>query len=373
DAGKAARHAEAGIRLAALTVRWERLEPEEGKVDARYVSDLKEKIAAFEKSGLGLILDLGVHYPPAWIFGLTNSRFVNQYGDAFVNSNAGLNVMNGVFNQAIRDKQAAYVAKVFAALGTNFFAVRIGWGHYAELHYPAKDFNGRGNAYWAYDDLAQGKTTGLPQGITVCPVPGWKPGTPSPNHQDASRFIEWYLDSLAGYQDFQIAEVRKSYPGNILALYADWGVRPGQIAEAVNGDLNGKSFAEKFDQLQKGYDHARFIRRVHDEKVLVYCTCVNKVAVWPETRSMVDDSDPDPRKWNPVHFLSSVAVSQKLKIFGENAGNNDLEGMRRSFERVKTYDLLGLMWAFEFQLYDKSGKYATLADYQNLIGAASGK
>ncbi len=30
-----------------------------------------------------VILDIGLQYPPSWVFSYANSRFVNQYGDSF--------------------------------------------------------------------------------------------------------------------------------------------------------------------------------------------------------------------------------------------------------------------------------------------------
>ncbi|MBI4976965.1 MAG: hypothetical protein HZC28_05750 [Spirochaetes bacterium] len=370
DTKLAAEDYRAGVRLATVGLSWGRYMPQKGRVDEAYVNEVRSRIKVFTDIGMRVVLDLGMHVPPAWIFDIPHSRFVNQYGDAFVITNKpGLNAVNGVFNQTVRDIQALYAARVFSDLGTNFYGVRIGWGHYSELHYAWKGYNGKKNCYWGFDDIAQGKAPGLAAGVKTCPVSGWLPGTPSGRHTNAAQFIEWYLDSLAQYQQFQITTLRKSYAGYLIALYANWGIRPGQIAEAVADDLDGSSFAERYEQTHKGYDVARFIASIQDDKVIVCGTCVNANSPWPATNNMVDDAGDDPAAWSPIHFISSCAARHRppLSIGGENDGNDDVAGMRLSFERVRAYGLSFFMWAFDFQLHDKDRRYATIEDYKRHI------
>lgn len=360
----------AGIRLATVSLAWGRYVPRKEQVDERYLAEIKSRIKAFREAGLQIILDLGMHYPPSWVFQIPHSRFVNQYGDPFIIVNKpGLNVVNAVFNQTVREQQMAYVDRVFNDLGTDFFAVRIGWGPYSELHYPWKGYKGKQNCYWGFDPIAQGKTNGLPPNMKPCPVPGWLPGTPSNHHESARLFLNWYLDSLAQFQNFQITTLRRHYQGRIIVPYANWGIRPGQIAEAVTGDLNGTSFAERYEQTHKGYDFARLIGAINDTNVVVYSTCVNAMAPWPCTVSMVDDDGDDPSKWSPIHYLASCAAQHRppLTVAGENDGNDNLEAMQISFRRLQAYDLKFFVWAFDFQLHDKQRRYATIADYQRCI------
>lgn len=74
----------AGARAVVVGVSWDRFEPQEGIFDARYLADLEKKIAAFRAGGKFVVLDLGIQYPPAWIFRDPSSHFVNQYGHAFM-------------------------------------------------------------------------------------------------------------------------------------------------------------------------------------------------------------------------------------------------------------------------------------------------
>ncbi|MBV9864449.1 MAG: cellulase family glycosylhydrolase [Abitibacteriaceae bacterium] len=351
----------AGLRLAVLELGWNRYEPQDGVFNKAYISEVKAKLQAYQDAGFQTVLDFGLQYPPQWAFNLPNSRYVNQYGDSFVDAAAGMNGVNAVFNQALRNKQAAYVQRVFADLGNGFYAVRLGWGWYSELNYPPTRYKDHANCYWAYDALAQGRSAGLPVGIPACPVPVWSPGTPSPNHTAPAQFLNWYLDSLKNYHDWQIVTVRRYYPGRLAMLYPSWGIRPGQVDAAIATDLNGSTSPERNGEVQRGFDFARFIQGINDSNVIVYCTWIDANA------TVADENSPDQARWSPVHYLSYLAQQHALhlKVWGENTGQNDEAAMQRSFQRMKDYGLMGIMWAFEGQLYD--GQYATLDQYAKLI------
>ncbi|MDQ3815263.1 MAG: beta-galactosidase [Armatimonadota bacterium] len=357
---------QAGLRLAVLELAWSRYEPREGVFNAGYIAQQKQRLQTFRAGGMQMVLDFGVQYPPAWLLEMPDSRYVNQYGDAFVDTTPGKNIGNMVFNRALRDRQAAYMRRVFTDFGTDFFAVRLGGGWYSELNYPPHRFKERQNCYWAFDALAQGQKPGLPEGVRPCPVPAWIPGMPSDPHPDdkhraARRFIDWYLDSLKNYHDWQIATARRSYAGRLAMLYPSWGIRPGQLEAAIAVDLNGTTSPEKNGEIQRGFDFARFIAGIQDRGVVVYCT-------WLDANPRFsNENSPDPARWSPVHYLASLAQAHPLHlaVWGENTGQNDDAAMRLCFTRMKAYDLIGVMWAFEHQLYD--GKHASLDLFAKLI------
>jgi len=120
------------------------------------------------EAGLLPVLDMGVQYPPAWVRQLPGAQFVNQFGQVYDQRSPGANGVNAVFSQAVRERQAAYAARLFRDLGDDFFAVRLGWGYYGELQYPMHKYEGKTNCYWAYDELAQGPGP-------ACP---WRPVVP---------------------------------------------------------------------------------------------------------------------------------------------------------------------------------------------------
>lgn len=211
---------EAGWRVALVSVSWDRFEPRPGEFDESYIREIAGKMSAQRVAGY--MLQLGLQYPPAWVAGLPHGRYKNQFGDQFFSKRPGEDLPNLVFNAAVRGRAAAYIEQVFSRLGAGWDFVRLGGGKFGELNYPAPRFNGRENCYWAFDDLAQGKASGLAEGLSPCPVPGWVPGTPSPGHADAEKFAGWYLDCLKNYQDWQIATVRRCYAGDICMLYGSW-------------------------------------------------------------------------------------------------------------------------------------------------------
>jgi hypothetical protein len=309
-------------------------------------------------AGINVTLDLGNQYPPGWIFAIPNSRYVNQFGDTYSTTEAGKNIPNFVFNNTVRTKLAEYYVHAITDIGTaNIYAIRAGGGWYGELHYPDPAFNSHTNSYWAYDAIAQGQAAGLPPGVSTDPVPGWKPGTASTNHTSATAFAEWYLGSMKNYHDWQISTLRQVFGGKIIMMYPSWGVRPTQLASAEVADLNGTTRAETGGNLQTGVDYARFVGGLQDTNVIVYTT-------WLDSTNG-DDVSTDPQNWNPVHYLASLAQPKDLQVWGESTGHGSYAAMQQAFNQMKAYHLVGVMWAFEPDLY--SGQYATYAQYKQLI------
>jgi hypothetical protein len=362
---------QAGLKVAVIAANWGKCEPSPGIFDNKYIGELAAEKEQLRKFGYKLQLDLGVQYPPAWVLALPGARYRDQFGDSFVSTESGKDVPNLVFSGQVRGDLGAYIDQIFARLGNDWDFVRLGCAKYGELNYPETKFNGSTNCYWAFDDFAQGRTAGLPDGIEACPVPGWKPGSPSPNHADAKAFINWYLNSLKNYQEWQIARVRKSYAGDICMLYGSWGVRPEWLEQAVNRDLDGGSSCERNGELQQGYDWARMIGAITDPKVIVYCTWVDGTI---GNRDIADDDSSDPTRWSPVHWQASLAQSNPLhlRIWGENTGQNNLQGMQITFERIKRFHLMGLLWAFDRELFAEPNPkaYATFTEYSQFIRSA---
>ncbi len=350
----------AGIRLVTLGLAWDQFEPAPGEFDATYIAKMRSEIAGFKNAGLRIVLDPGVQYTPSWVLQVPDGRYVNQYGQPYVDTASGKNIANLVFNQKQRDDYANYLARAMNDLGANtFYGVRLGGGWYNELQYPGQNWGGHTNCYWAFDDLAQGRATGLAQGVSADPVPDWKPDNGAVDHAAASTFINWYLASMANFQNWQIATMRQYYPGYLFMLYSSWGVRDGQIAEAVADNLGGKSSTEINGEIQRGTDYAQFIADVKDPGVVVYTT-------WLDA-SDGSDASTDSREWRPVHWLAQLAAQNPnhLKVFGENTGHGSYTDMDFTLTQAKAYGLMGMMWAFEPELYGSG--FASLKDYQTLI------
>jgi len=359
---------EAGWRVALVPVCWSRFEPAPGVYDEAYIQDVAASRETLRKLGYKLQLDLGVQYPPAWVFDLPHAHYRNQFGDLFTSRQPGMNLPNAVFSAEVRQRLAGYFGQVFAKLGSDWDDVRLGCGKYGELNYPQERFAGHTNCYWAFDDLAQGRAPGLPAGMPACPVPGWLPGTASADHLAAKRFVGWYLECLRNYQEWQIATVRRWYAGDLCMLYGSWGLRPGRLDEALSGDLGGRASCERNGEVQQGADWARMIGGIRDPRVIVYCTWMDGTL---GNRDICDDDSADPARWSPVHWQASLARANPLhlRVWGENTGRNNREAMRITFERIQRFDLLGVMWAFDAELFAEPNPagYASFADYAGFI------
>ncbi len=366
EGSRAAAYRAAGLRLATLELAWNRYEPRAGRFDEEYVREIRRRREQLTKAGLEVVLDLGMQYPPGWALRMANGRYVNQYGQSYdEDARPGAGGLNAIFNQSVRDRQAEYVRRVFDDLGTGFFAVRLGWCYYGELHYPRTKYGDHDNCYWGFDALAQGQAPGLPPGIAACPVPGWKPGDSSAGHESARAFVNWYLGAIRNYHDWQIATTRRSFGGRLAMLYPSWGIRPGQLEAAISVDLNGSTSAEKNGEVQRGYDFAAMIEGIHDPRVVVYTT-------WLDANPRFGDDDGnDPRGWSPAHYLTSLAAANphRVSVWGENTGPGDRGALAICVARMKRYGMLGFMWAFAPNLFDGDPGHATLAEMSEAISA----
>ncbi|MBL8994354.1 MAG: hypothetical protein JNM63_13510, partial [Spirochaetia bacterium] len=346
----------AGMRVATVGLGWREAEPERGKWNADYFESIRQNISAFRMAGFQIMLDFGFQYAPLWVANIPNALYVNQYGDSYRAEKSGADSYNAVFCREVRETQERYVKKVFEELGTNFGWVRLGWGYYGELNYPPANKN-RINTYWAFDDFAQGKVPGLPDGILPSPVPGWLPGTASDNHASARSFVNWYLDSHKNWHDWQIKTVRKFFKGKLCMLYPSAGLAAGQLEEAIATDLAGTSVPERNKKVQSGHDFERLILGIADPNVIAYGT-------WIDAESKYyDDRSTNPKSWSPIKLLAELAHSNPLHldVWGENTGRADRRLMELNFERMRDNHLIGIVWAFEPDLF--GGKYATLEDY----------
>lgn len=351
---------EAGVQAKVLEFSWKKLFSEPAKKNQAYVESQRQRLAALREHGFLVVLNIGVDDAPEWVHrDYPDTRYVNQFGDRYEPAGPGgkpfesSGAVNCVFNPHMRALMEAYIAALFADFpGDSFDAVRLGFSRFGEIQYPLPSENGK-PTYWAFDANAQ----------RACPVPGWRPGQASPNGE-ARRFAEWYLEALKDTQLWELGVIRRHFSGPVFALYPNWGLRPGQIEEACAKNLGGATFAERKGQLALGLDFKRLVESIRDPGVWVYTTCLNK-------SDLVHASD-NPQHWSPVHYLSSLAEAHplKLQLMGENAAPHERFYMEWTMEQMARYNLRGLFWAFEYQLFDTQTEwshFASLDDLRDLI------
>ncbi len=352
----------AGLRARTLELNWSLAEPANNFWNSAYLNSKLAEYQEDRRAGFQVVLDFGIQYPPHWVMEGPDTHFVDQHGANYNSASAGANPLNAVFNQAVRDEQAAYIHHVFQVLGHNFSAVRLGFGRYGEIGYPPVD--PASNSYWGFDGLALGKRPGLARGVGLNPAPHWQAGTDpvsAEEQQQALALTGWYLEALGNYQDWQIETVRRDYQGRLFMLYPSFGMRPGQLRAAVTGGLRGQTPAERNTDLQRGLDFERLVWRIRDPLVSPYTTWLDADG------DFVNDASSDPTFWSPVHYLVLLSSqnSRKLQVWGENTGANSLADLERCLQRVRAYRLGGMFWAFNEDLY--GGQHASIEQLKEAL------
>ena len=281
----------AGVTVTLVEMSWAQAEPVAGHFDETYLRGIREQAARFRAAGFGVALNTGLQDAPAWLLRMAGGRFVDQYGTGFT----AAPVPNLVFGRSLRPYAQRYLTRVMQVMAPLVTLVRAGGGYWGELTYPYLfDRAGRvRNLYWAFDRQARADD----------PVPGWRPGDPSP-HGEARRFLAWYLGALTAFQNWQVQALRTAgWRGRIAMLYPSHGMRAGDLAAAVATDLSGRSSAEINGEVQRGYAFARQVAALTDPKVVVYGTWGDNIAV--------------------MAYLAALARQHHRLVMVENAGGND--------------------------------------------------
>lgn len=190
------------------------------------------------------------------------------------------------------------------------------------------------------------------------------------NHQDRDidvplAFYDWYVQAQTDYQAWQIAEIRKHYTGQLDLIYAGKGSLPNQVTDALTNDLRGDGWSEGSSAL---YAAALYDRHVADlspaDGVTLYLTGIDE-----PSPGLVDDTSPYPGRWSAARWIAYLAQWRGLPAWAENSGQDDVAKLWLSAQRMRANGMLGLMWAFESELYadPNPGGYATINQYASVI------
>lgn len=314
-----------GVDRVTLGVGWDVFEPQRGQVSAGYVAELQRRLADYRAAGLEVALDPGLQYPPAWVFSLPGqTRFVDQQGREW-RGRLSEDVPNAVFNPAVRAAQQEYLSRLAGALGSGgITAVRLGGLLSGELRYPVASYEGGTGSLWGFDDAAR----------VGAPDPSWRPGTGT--DADARRWLQYYFDSLTGYETWLAGRLAAGFPGAQLQLMLpSFGLRPGMVDTAVAGGLDGSSAPERNDLLAQGLDwvgQVAALRRTGLPAV-VYTTWLDG-----------PDQGGTPQQEAPVRYLADLARAQGLPVAGENTGGGGQAVLDESLDRAEELGLTGVMW-----------------------------
>jgi len=254
----AGKESAAGVKVAMMELNWSQYEPAPGVFDVGYENEMKWRLGELRAAGMKVTLGLGLHFTPAWVKQLPNSRFVDQNG-------RGSGEANFVFNAKIRDEADDYLARADAALDfSTFWSVRVSSGSNSEVLYPG------GGSYWAFDKNAQNGAD-LPATMDRNPIPGWRPGTDGHSITELAYWTIWYVEALADTVRWQAATLRNlgfhgyvevltpgvgiynrklrslyadNLPNGVLGLGAAWGVLYWKLRDVPNLVANITSTAD---------------------------------------------------------------------------------------------------------------------------------
>ena len=355
---------EKGIRQVHLELGWNLYEPQPGHYAFTYVEHIRSEIATWRAGGMRITLGIGLQYAPGWALALPGGRYIDQTGRR-------ANELNLVFSQAVRERAAAYIARIDRDLDLNIFdAIRIGAGGNIELLYP--DGGGQ-NRYWAFDSAAQGGA-GRATTLATCPFPGWQPGQRSIGTEQVRLWYDWYLDALADAARWQMDHCRSlGYAGRVELLMPGLGTRPAQLEQEIATYLAGT--VERYTTSRGAVWHA-LVARLHTQPGLVlYCSSAadgsgGDDVTMPDDRSVPLD-DPRLEGWSAARWLTYNADRYGLRMNGENPGRTDtnLYGttmLARALAQMVAGDWEGFYWAHEAELYAPASGISA-ADYASAI------
>ncbi|MET7619747.1 beta-galactosidase [Streptomyces sp. NPDC005408] len=372
---------EHGIRVAHLTIHWDRFEPAEGQYDAAYIDSVKADLRALREAGALVEVGFGLNHPPGWLYEAhPDAAFVDQHGDRYTGT------PNMVFSRAVRAEADQYIGKVAEAIDLgDVWAIRVGVNSSGEFSYPAPVSEGDGGDYWAYDANAQGQDSapGRPATVPASPFPGWRPGERTYNGSpftasQVSRWYDWYLAALADTVNWQIGQYRSlGYDGLLKVLIPGAGFYPDDHARAIANHLDGSVAAQL---VSRGTAYFRTLQQVGPRRnVQMVSTALvdgsgmprnNGCAAEDATVDVRNRDSAEARRWSSVRWVAAIAERDGFALGGESAGPQVApyyEGvMDDAAHQMKSCGLKGLMWAFDSQLYDGTPG-SSLQDYAKVI------
>lgn len=408
DADRARALHAAGVRYAQMGIDWSSFEPAQGSFDRGYQSQVARALRDCRTAGIQVVLALGLNSAPGWVADLPAGAYVNQGGER-----DRTQVPNVVYSAAVRNAVTGYLAELDRVVGLNSVAaIRVGTGENGELGYPSTD-TGTSDPYWAFDPAAQ-QGTGLADGMSVSPMPGWTPGSATWHGRqvgiaDVDSWFRWYSGSLADTAVWVIGQLRAAgYVGQVHLPLAGRGVLPADLQHALAAHLDGAG--QRDGSLRAGLYYPDQLQRIAQQlektekpgwgAVFVDSTSVDDSSAVsarqlqpPQDSCRPDDatsllSDPDVGNWPSFRWTVANARAAGFAVVGENPGPPDLAGtgaddqtdssqqqMVHAPQYAQQCGMTLFQWAFEDGLFSsgQAGLRAYSERQKALSGTGAGK
>jgi hypothetical protein len=352
---------QAGVTMAMFELNWASFEPRPGVVSASYLATMRSYLRAYQTAGQRVTLGLGLQNPPAWVFSLPHSSYVDQNGD--VSTEADF-----VFSQAVRAAAERYLSLVAAALPLpDFWAIRLTSGGDGEMLYPP------GGTYWAFAAPAL-TGTGLAAGMTPNPYPNWRPGRPGLRPGQIDRWVNWYVGGLANVTTWQMQTLsRLGFTGYYQTVTPGSGTRPGDLARDEEQNLSdtettavGAVWDRYYGMLGAAANVMAYVSSVADRSGDDDCGQATDTLM-PLTSEEMDS-------WSATRWITRIARSHGLAVGGENPGyglpdslnghylNPSAAGMMASaLRQARSCGFTVFYWAHDVHLWDGTIPFAQYA------------
>jgi hypothetical protein len=351
---------QAGVRFATITMCWSDWQPAPNVVDNAYRAAQQQIVSRYEKAGFEVVIDLGLQCPPQWVLDQPDGQLVDQFGNKS-------GTADFEYSARVRVEAARYLRQVVQALPRVAY-YRVGLSADGELLYPEAPLDN----WWAFDATAQGRTTGLPQGVRKSPYPGWIPGKllagKPPTLRQVRRWYNWYLGAEVNADRWEISSYRRAgFRGPLQLVMPGDGAQSAIYNARLAADLTEQPF-DPFHTLNTGAVWQEVLPELAPLGGLVVdISSVGDGSGLPANNGCrpadrnVALTSATIMNWSDTRWLTYLAGKNGMPVVGENPGASPPVALGVIFNLVTSCHLGLLQWAFDDQLHD--GSFASLNAY----------
>ncbi|MBX3229427.1 MAG: hypothetical protein KIT84_17585 [Labilithrix sp.] len=344
----AADEMKAGITTAMLEVRWGVAEPEEGRFDTQYLTQMASVMDKHRKAGRSITLGVVLHDTPRWVLALPNGRYVDDLGNTSDRANF-------VFNQRVRDAAERFIREMVKTIPlAGIDRLRVASGGSGEVLYPG------GGTYWAFDRNAQNGPD-LPPTMAKNPLPGWKPGNGA-TPQEVRSWAEWYVGGLDDVVRWQMdLATALGFEGRFEVLTPGMGVRSAEWEDAIAKRLPrgllgiGPAWQVFYSKLGPRRDVIAYVSSVADRSG-------GDDGCEPGDAS-IGVTDAKTTRWSATRYIARLAAEYGYGLSGENPGFADAAAehyrdlspsgmLAASLRQARTCGMTKLYWAHDDRLWN---------------------
>jgi hypothetical protein len=328
----------AGFSSVLVQAVWSKLQPTGStQLDPWALADVRARIEAAHRAGLGVVFELALHYPPDWALA-DIAPFRDQQGRAWLApGQPGMDVRDWIWTRRGREAVHRYVGLTLRALGPRTLReverVRLGGGTFGELQYPPVG-SPANPSWWSYGACTM-PVADLAADQQPCPAGAAAPSPLGSWNESDQAYADWHMRGLSVFVVWLVREFRSAgWRGPISVLHPGFGLRDDD--DPTSTDWPGLAYREFAAQGLNWDDQIHAYSRLAD--------------VWPWS-TWLDASDPhlpatrdsDRAPWRK---LAEVAhrYGRSGQMWGENTGATSAGGFQRMTRLATAAGYSGIVW-----------------------------